>query len=405
MSIKSLLFIVLISFCKDFYFAQSYKSLKKGNWSAHLVLNENTKLPFKLIISGSKKRPIFTILNAEEKIELSSIKTINDSFQIDFPHFHSYLRFVVKNKEYIDGFWTNLNKGNDYRIQFFASCEPSFNETGSMPLDLTGRWKTTFSPNTDKSELAIGVFKSNAYQITGTFLTETGDYRFLDGFNYNNKMYISCFDGSRAFLFTASLEGDQLNGTFYSGKHYSTPFIASRDEKFELRNPDSLTYVVKNEPFSFKIKDLEGKEYNFPNEKTKNKVSIIQITGSWCPNCLDEARFLKEMSAKYKESGLEIISVCYETPTNFEEQVQKVKLLKSRMNLDFTFLIGGQANKALASEQFSNLNQIISFPTAIFIDKNGQVAKIHTGFNGPGTGDIYTNFTKETELLIQGLLK
>eukprot|EP01041_Mallomonas_annulata_P029350 gene29350-51330_t len=210
-------------------------------------------------------------------------------------------------------------------------------------------------------------------------------------------MFLSCFDGSHAFFFEANYKDGNLNGTFYSGKHYSTPFTATKDEKFELRNPDSLTYVVKKEPFAFKLKDLDGKEFVFPNEQFKNKVTVIQIMGTWCPNCLDESKFLKEMYQKYHQDGFEVISVGYETPTNFDEQVQKIKLLKSRLNLDFTFLVGGQANKALASEQFSMLNQIISFPTAIFLDKNGQIVKIHTGFNGPGTGKIYEEFKLETE--------
>ncbi|MFN5415788.1 MAG: TlpA family protein disulfide reductase [Flavobacteriia bacterium] len=408
MLFKTLVISVIISFCTTFYFAQSYKSLKKGNWSAHLVLNETTNLPFKLNISGSKKKPIFTILNAEEKIQLTSFKEINDSLQIDFPNFHSYIRFVVKNKTEIAGTWTNLNKGNNYKIPFFAKHNlPNTVCVQQHNLDLTGRWKTTFSPNTDDAEMAIGVFKSADYshELTGTFLTETGDYRFLVGQACSDKMFLSCFDGSHAFFFEANYKDGNLNGTFYSGKHYSTPFTATKDEKFELRNPDSLTYVVKKEPFAFKLKDLDGKEFVFPNEQFKNKVTVIQIMGTWCPNCLDESKFLKEMYQKYHQDGFEVISVGYETPTNFDEQVQKIKLLKSRLNLDFTFLVGGQANKALASEQFSMLNQIISFPTAIFLDKNGQIVKIHTGFNGPGTGKIYDEFKLETEELIKNLVK
>ncbi len=373
-----------------------------------MQLNNSTKLPFHLQISGSKKKPIFTIHNAEEKIELSSIKTINDSFQIDFPHFHSFIRFVVKNKTEISGAWTNLNKGDNYRIPFGANLNLGKNVCYQQkPLNLTGKWKTTFSPKTEDEEFAVGVFKSGDYsqKITGTFLTETGDYRFLEGLACNDFLELAAFDGSHAFYFLGKIINGEIQGEFFSGKHYQTKWIANRDENFELRNPDSLTYLVKKDPFAFKLKDLSGKEFLFPNEQSKNKVTIVQIMGTWCPNCLDETKFLKEMYAKYHEAGLEIISVAYETPTVFEEQVQKVKLLKSRLNLDFTFLIGGQANKALASEQFSMLNQIISYPTAIFLDKNGQVAKIHTGFNGPGTGKIYTDFIKETEDLIKELLK
>ena len=172
-----------------------------------------------------------------------------------------------------------------------------------------------------------------------------------------------------------------------------------------MRNPDSITYIIKKEVFNFKLKDLRGNDFTFPNEEYKNKATIIQIMGTWCPNCLDETKFLKEMYEKYHQEGLEIISVGYETPTNFEEQVQKINLLKTRLNLHHTFLVGGQANKSLASEQFSMLNAVVSFPTAIFINKKGEVEKVHTGFNGPGTGQVYLDYKVETEKFIQDLLK
>jgi thiol-disulfide isomerase/thioredoxin len=310
-------------------------------------------------------------------------------------------------KETIHGNWHNLNKGVNYKIPFSAKLnnEKLKEIPKDLPLDLSGRWKTFFSPNTKNEEIAIGVFSSNSNHLTGTFLTETGDYRFLEGETDRDNMFLSCFDGSHAFFFEAYIKNDSLKGKFYSGSHYTTDWIATKDENFTLRNPDSLTYLVKTEDFKFKVKDLENKDFTFSSENYKNKVCIIQIMGTWCPNCIDETRFLKEMYEKYHEKGLEIISVCYESPAVFEEQVQKVNLMKKRLNLDFTFLIGGQANKALASEHFSMLNQIISYPTAIFLDKNGRVVKIHTGFNGPGTGEIYTEFVKETEELIMSLLK
>lgn len=407
MSYKILIISIITSFCSSFYYSQSFKTLKKGNWYAYLQLNSDTRLPFKLEISGTRKRPTFTVHNAEEKILLTSFKEINDSLQVDFPNFHSFIRFVVKNKNQITGTWTNLNKGNNYKIPFSANFKLEENFCQHKTTNnLSGKWKTIFGAKTQDEELAIGVFKSeeNSHKLSGTFLTETGDYRFLEGKSCDDIVYLSCFDGSHAFYFTGKLINGEIQGSFYSGKHYSTTWNSIRDEKFELRNPDSLTYLVKKEAFSFKLKDLDGKEFNFPQEKYKNKVTIIQIMGTWCPNCLDETKFLKEMFENYHTKGLEIISVAYETPTNFEEQVQKVKLLKSRLNLDFTFLLGGQANKSLASEQFSMLNQIISFPTAIFIDKNGEVVKIHTGFNGPGTGEIYNSYRKETIAFIESLL-
>ena len=47
------------------------------------------------------------------------------------------------------------------------------------------------------------------------------------------------------------------------------------------------------------------------------------------------------------------------------------------------------------------LSKIISYPTTIFLDRNKRVIKIHTGFNGPATGEKYIEFKKEFDRTIK----
>ena len=398
----SLLLFLVIS-ANNLIFTQS--KIQIGHWNASLELGENIILPFNLEVSKAQKKLIFSIHNAEEKIVLLTPEFDKDSVKIDFPNFHSSLKFKVNNKKHLAGYWINFNKGNDYKIPFEAKYTTVNLPTGPKHTDFSGRWKTTFDPNSSDESMAIGIFKSSFDHITGTFLTETGDYRFLEGNISENTFFLSCFDGSHAFLFTGKLKDEKIEGNFYSGKHFKGNWIATKDSLFELRNPDSLTFIVKQEPFTFKVKNLLGEDFTFPNPTFNNKVTIVQIMGTWCPNCMDETTFFKELYDKYHAQGLEIIAVGYETPHDFEAQAQKIKLLQQRQNLPFTFLVGGRANKSLASEQFSMLNQIMSFPTAIVIGKNGHVERVHTGFNGPGTGKLYEDYTKEMENFIQELLK
>jgi thiol-disulfide isomerase/thioredoxin len=385
-------------------FAQS--KIQSGKWNGSLQLNNETFLPFRMEVQKQRKQFIISIHNAEEKIVLNQLQYEGDSVKIDFPNFASTLNFKVINKKLLVGYWRNFNKGNQYKIPFKATYDKTENTISANNYDFSGRWKTTFDPNTEDESMAIGVFKSKDSKITGTFLTETGDYRFLEGKVIGKNFTISCFDGSHAFHFSGSLDSTEtILGKFYSGKHYSSNWIATYDPNFQLRNPDSLTYVVKKEPFAFKMKTLEGKDFAFPNSDFNDKVTIVQIMGTWCPNCMDETKFFKELYSKYHAQGLEIIAVGYETPNDFEGQVNKIKLLKERHHLDFQFLVGGSANKGLASEQFSMLNQIMSFPTAIVIGRDGEVKRVHTGFNGPGTGKLYDDYVQEMDLFIQELLK
>lgn len=395
-----------------------FPTLKTGDWTGNLQLNEITKLPFKVQIekADSKKTTTnyhFSILNGEEKIDLENALFENDSLHISFASFNSKLVLKATNKKTLVGYWQNFNKGVNYKIPCIITCGYNhrfenyryYLSNTLPPLDFKGRWETTFEPNTPDAYKAVGIFEQVSTTLQGTFLTETGDYRFLDGNVLIDSLYLSCFDGTHAFLFTGKLEKGVINGRFYSGKHWQTDWTAKRNEQFELTHPDSLTTLVNENPVVFNLKDLQGNNFSFPNENFKNKVTIIQIMGTWCPNCMDETHYLKDLHAKYHTQGLEIISIGYEVGDDFQEHVARIEHLKERLDLDFTFLVGGTANKGLASEHFKMLSQIISFPTAIIIGRDGNVKKIHTGFNGPGTGVYYQEFITENDLFIQSLLK
>lgn len=403
-------------FLSIFLFGQntSLPRLKTGSWTGNLQLNSTASLPFKLDISTQKSPSKYSVslYNGKEKIQLDKIKIIDDSIHIEFLDFNSKLVLKQKGKKKMVGYWLNLNKGVNYKINctlkygyFKRFNNPKLYLSNIIPSDFDGRWETTFEPGTADAYKAVGIFSQNYNEIEGTFLTETGDYRFLEGNVVGDSLFLSCFDGSHAFLFTGKLANEKIIGNFYSGKHWQTNWEAVKNETFELKNPDSLTFKIDKQPFSFKLKDLNGADFIFPNNNYIDKVTIIQIMGTWCPNCMDETRYFKQLYNTYHPQGLEIISIGYETGNDFLEHASKINTLKNRLNLDFQFLVGGEANKALASDQFNMLNQIISFPTTIFIGKDGTIRKIHTGFNGPGTGTYYTDFVRETNLFIESLLK
>lgn len=411
MKLVFLMTIILASFVS---LGQQKKriKLKRGGWIGELSLNNQDILPFNLVIAKSKGNYTFTVENGEEMIKLNDPVFKNDSLYVRFPFFDSELVFSVKNKKLLEGYWVNYHKGPHYKIPFKSEKlkAPRFNmdaaNNTAENLNVDGKWKVVFGHNTKSSYPAVGVFnqEEGKEEVSGTFLTETGDYRFLDGNFVGNKLYLSCFDGSHAFLFKATLDGDSLHGKFLSGSHWTSEWMGVRNENFELKSPDELTYIVDNKQVEISLKDLNGNEFNYPNERYNNKVTIIQIMGSWCPNCLDETHYYKELYEKYHEQGLEIISIGYETGSDFNTHASNIRRFKDNLELDFQFLVGGQASKGLASEHFSMLNKIISFPTSIFIGRDGMVKRVHTGFNGPGTGKYYQEYVENTNSLIESLL-
>ena len=380
-------------------------NIRKGFWNAHLKITSTNNLAFTIHVKDNR----ISIINAEEEIILDELAFVNDSLRAHFPYFNSELVFVSTKKELV-GYFQNYNRGKNYRIPFYAKrgtkSRFTFIQKKCKSPFINGKWEATFDPNTASAYPALGVFKqeNKKSSVSGTFLTETGDYRFLEGNSTKDSVYLSCFDGSHAFLFTGKLIGDSLKGSFYSGNHWKGEWNAVRNENFKLESPEVLTYVKNNEPVEFVLPKLDSSRFSFPNDDYKGKVTIIQIMGTWCPNCLDESVFYKELYDKYHSKGLEIIAVCYEAGKDFNDYSRNAARLKNRLGLDYQFVIGGSASKNDASLDFSMLNDIISFPTSIYIDRNGEVKRVHTGFNGPGTGEYYDNYKKKTIALIESLL-
>jgi len=402
-------FIILFLTITNLVYSQKIKNITLGNWHAELALNDRLVLPFNLEFSKVKKFGI-AVINAEEKIQLTKILCKADSIYASFPEMDGKLVFKVDEfGKYLRGYWLDNRKHKNIKIPLSAyfSNDPRFSFPASnfitQPFVIDGRWEVKFSPDQKDESNALGIFKTNGNTISGTFQTETGDYRFLEGNISGGNYALSSFDGAHAYVFTGEIKGDSINGIFYSGSKYRTTWTALRNENASLRNPDSLSYLIsKNQPFVFNhAKQLNGKPFLFSSANYQNKVVIIQIMGTWCPNCLDETKVLKELYNDLHRYGLEIISVCYEADIELKKQLKKLKDFKKRSKIPYTILYGGLANKELASSDFGMLNQVMSFPTSIFIGKDGNVWSIHTGFNGPATGEAYTNFKNKIRYEIE----
>lgn len=394
-------FILIIQF---FISTINSQELATGKWNASLQLNDTTHLPFDLIITDNT----IIIKNGVEEIPLEEPIKKENGMVYHFKEFNSYLIINEFSNNEIIGYFVNKDRKRKGIISFYASNnEVEKKDAGVVSQTMEGKWEVAFSPNSNSSYPAIGKFKQDKKNnISGTFLTETGDYRFLTGEqNSDGSYYLSCFDGSHVFLFEGKVAEDSISGIFYSGRHWNTNFSGIKNDNAALADPYTLTYLKENQVFEFNKKQLDGTSYQFPNKSTAGKVTIVQIIGSWCPNCLDETRFFKELYEDYNDLGLEIVAVGYEVPQDFKEQAERLQNYKETLGIPYTVLVGGTARKDKASKDFYMLNEISSFPTSILFNKAGEVVRILTGFNGPGTGIIYEEYVSETRRLIEELLE
>lgn len=352
------------------------------------------------------------IINGDERIKLDDIhfgrdkSTAKDTIIINFPIYESYIKAICE-ENIMQGHWIATNRKN-YAIPFIARFGKKyrFTQLKKPPImDISGLWETTFEPGTANAYKAIAEFQQNGNHLSGTFKTETGDYRYLEGSIQDDKAYLSCFDGSHAFLFEAKIKKDStLIGSFRSGKHYKTIWNAYRNPDFRLQNPDSLTYLKEGySKFDFSIKNTSGQMVSLQDDAFKNKVKLVQILGTWCPNCKDETIFLNNYLKQNKEKDIAIIGLAFEKHTENDKAKAAIQRYMDKLKLEYDILPAGYANKAAAGEVLPMLNHIMSYPTLLIIDKNDQIRKIHTGFSGPATSD-YTTFTHNFDLFVNKLL-
>lgn len=387
--------------------------LKEGLWQMKMDLGKGQSLPFMFQLQKNGETYFAEIINGTEKIRSLPFTLIDDSICFRLPIFDSDFRMIRKSADRFEGYWYNYTRCCDYNIPATAvygisdRFEKPDGSTSETAKNFNGKWKVVFSPDSENQYLAVGLFEQKNDHITGTFLTETGDYRFLEGRVFGERMLLSCFDGSHAFLFDALMnEKEEISGQFYSGTHWQESWRASRDDQFELTNPDSLTFIKPGyNGLAFRFPNLDGHFIDFPSAQYEGKVVIVQIMGSWCPNCMDETAYLKSVYDQYHRQGLEIISLCYERSDVFEQSVKSVNKHKTHLAAEWEFLIAGSSsNKNQAAASLPMLNHVMSFPTSIYIDRRGVVRKIHTGFYGPGTGSYFTRFAEMNSSFIEKLL-
>lgn len=395
-------------------FGFSQTKLKSGTWRGVLTLSEKRNeliLPFNFNVRYFHEFPSIDILNAEEKITVTEIMFSGDSVNFKMPVFDSEFRTVLKN-DTLRGLWINNSKKEKNKIPFEAyyNDKRRFITVKKPEVDFTGRYEVTFNPKTPDEYKSVGVFKQSGHKITGTFLTETGDYRYLEGSVQNNDMSLSCFDGAHAFLFFASSKtkkgkADSINGKVFYGISGTEDWTATRNDKFKLKDPEGITTLKSpDEKVNFSFPNLEKQTVTLNDPKFENKVVVIQIMGSWCPNCMDETAYLSKVYKQFKGKGLEVVALAYEKTDDWEKNKKNISRLKSKYGVEYEMLITGLTGKAKASESLPFLSSISAFPTTIILDRKHQVKSVYTGFTGPATGKEYELYKKKTESLLTELL-
>ncbi|GAB3333354.1 hypothetical protein GCM10027299_40780 [Larkinella ripae] len=387
--------------------AQPVSDLKTGVWRA-VLKTKGGDLPFGLEISANGPAYTAYALNGAERLPFDKVSVVGDSIRLTIDIFEAEIRAKVENNT-LRGFWRRRRTGQNYTSLPFQAqhgVRYRFIPTSQTPaIDVTGHWATTFRSETD-STVAVGVFKQKGNQLTGTFLTTTGDYRYLEGNVVGDTLLLSTFDGTHLYLFKAKRKPDNtLTGGFWSGESGYESWTARFDPDAKLPDATRLTYLKPGyKTVEFAFPDVNGKPVSLKDGRFQNKVVVVQILGSWCPNCMDETNFLSPWYKKNKNRGVEIVGLAYEKSAELAESAPKIQRMIDRFKIEYPVVLAGTNVKSEASKTLPMLNQVVGFPTTIVIDKKGVVRQIHTGFSGPGTGKYYDAFVDDFNRLIDKLV-
>ena len=380
--------------------------IKPGIWRGVIEL-QGQQLPFNFEVLKDTLGYKVNLINASEKILLDEVSVVGDSIDMVLHIFDADLRAKVNENSMEGLFYKNHDK--TYKLPFHATFGEDFTfekVSEDVGTDYSGKYAVQFITDKQDTIISVGIFNQKGNYLEGTFLTPTGDYRYLEGNVVDNKLHLSTFDGNHAFLFIAEKKADgTLAGDYWSGRSAHETWTAVKNENAVMPNAESLTFLKEGfDKIEFSFPDVDKNLVSPSDEKFKDKVLILQIFGTWCPNCMDETKFLNQWYKENKDRGVEILGLAYERKADFEYASGRVKKMKSKLGVAYDFVIAGTDDKTKASETLPMLNKVFAFPTTIFIGRDGKVKHIRTGFEGPGTGIYYEQFKERFNQVVNELL-
>lgn len=403
---------VLVAGCEppaDSPVADSEPAIAVGPWRAE-VEHFGRTLPFNFeLVAGPDGLQAF-YLNGPERMPVEQVLTDGaGSLTLNFPSYASGLSARVDGEQ-MRGEISLKRRDEINRLPFRATRGETwrfFPEPATTYADFSGRWEVEiYVPAFDFRQPAIASFTQDGPYVGGTVWTQVGDYRYLYGEARDNALYLSTFDGSGTQLWLAELDADgQLSGSFDSVTYKRAEWTAQRNPDFQLEDPTALTYLQDGyDEVRFTFPDLDGAPVTLPGPRFDNKVVLVILGGSWCSTCHDEAQFLVPFLASRRDRGLEALYLMFEYSPDFADSRAQLLAYRDRYAIEHPILFVGDSSRETRAEKLPMLNDVIAFPTTIFIDRRGKVRRIHTAFPGPATGQEHENYKREFTAFVDLLL-
>jgi thiol-disulfide isomerase/thioredoxin len=374
-----------------------------GLWDATITFN-GQDIPFRLQIAGDGSNLQGWLFNGDDKVVASGASFQNGSLVLNFDSYAAKLEAKLQDGALVGQYGPMLKK--NYPITAHRH-QAMVNSSASAP-SINGLWEVAVKSSKGEQAWRLIVQQKSAMDVSAAILRVDGDTGALTGSYKDGKFVLSHFSGGRPALMILTPASDGTLAIDMSDLHGKSQLTASRPDVARAKglppptDPDHHTSVKDpSAPFKFSFPDLNGKIVSNTDARFQGKVVLVNITGSWCPNCHDEAPFLAELYRKYRSQGLEVVALSFEEGDQLTNPA-RLRAFMKEYGIDYTVLLGGTPDDRDAKlTQPVNLN---SWPTTFFLGRDGRVRFVHAGFPGPASGDLYRQATREFNAQVESLL-
>jgi peroxiredoxin len=367
-------------------------------------------LPFGLELTRENGVLVAWLINGPERVRVPDVHLDGDHLTMQMPGYPHRLdaRFVDARFEGTVELLRPRGVIRSVRVVAMpGQAWRFFPKPAAEPLDFSGRWALTFRDADGNEEAAIAELTQQAHEVTGTVLRASGDDRYIAGEARGDTLFLSRFDGGSAYLYLGRLGSDgTLSGDFHSGGGAHETWWGRRDPNARLEDPAQMTGLqpgVKSLEFTFP--NLDGSLISFPGKQFDGKVVLITVGGSWCPNCHDEAEFLRDLLASRRAQGLEAIQLMFEYTPDFASASAAARAFAEKFSIDYPVLIAGTTTDNDVLKKLPQLKVFRAYPTLFIIDRKGTIRLTHAGFSGPATGVHHEEQNRDLTAFIDALLK
>jgi thiol-disulfide isomerase/thioredoxin len=375
-----------------------------GRWDAVVVISDGTSIPFRFEIEGTGDAVKGSFFDGDKKITSKPGTFKDGALTVSFDQYATTLQATLKDGQ-LEGSYLRGSRGKPY--PFHAVRHVAAARAGSDVPKIAGVWKVNgFDTTKAKGEKAWRlIVRQSGPDVSAAVLRIDGDTGTLTGNFQQGTFVLSHFSGARPSLFEVTPGKD---GTIEILQNKKVKLTAMRIEDPRAKEAPDPTDPLQhtrwkdpNERFRFSANDLNGKPVTDADARLQGKVILVSITGSWCPNCRDEAPFLANLYKKYRKQGLEIVALSFEEADQLANPTRLRNFIKE-YGVEYTVRLAGDPDKLTeVVPQAENLN---SFPTSFLLGRDGKVRAVHAGFPSPASGAFYTEARRDLTAQVERLL-